>query len=87
MAMKNTSDTIGNRICDQPLCSAVPKHTDTDKGYWQKSQTRELLQRIMASNDHVMGNNDVIRMLTRSLLRKVKLCTKEGRGYFEQQPA
>jgi hypothetical protein len=73
--------------CDLPLCSAVPKHTDTDIGYWQKSQTKELPQRIMASNDRVMGNNDVIRMLTRSLLRKTKLCTKRGRDCFEQQPA
>jgi len=84
MAMRKLSDTIGNRTCDLPLCSAVPKDTDTDKDYWQKSQKRELLQRIMVSNDRVMGNNEVIRMVTRSLLRKAKLCTKNGRGYFEQ---
>jgi len=84
MAMKNSSDTIGNRTCDLPLCSAVPKHTDTDKLYWQKSQTRELLQGIVASNDCKMGSCEVIRTVTRSLLSKVKLCTKNVRSYFEQ---
>ena len=84
MGMKNSSDTIGNRTCDLTLCSAVPKHTDTDKSYWKKSQTRELLQRIMASNDRKMGNDEVIRIATRSLLSRAKLCTKNGRSYFEQ---
>jgi hypothetical protein len=27
MSMKNSSDTIGNRICDLPACSAVPQPT------------------------------------------------------------
>jgi len=84
MPMKNSSDTIGIRTCDLPPCNAVPKHTDTDKRYWQKSQTRELLQGIIACNDCKMGSNEVVRMVTRSLLSKAKLCTKNGRSYFEQ---
>jgi hypothetical protein len=85
MAMKNSSSTIGNRNCDLPLCSAVPKHTDTDKGYWQKSQTIELLQRTMASNDRVIGNNEVIRKVIPSLLRKAKLCTKKAEVLFNSK--
>jgi hypothetical protein len=27
MSMKNDTDTIGNRICDLPACSAVPEST------------------------------------------------------------
>jgi hypothetical protein len=27
MSMKNSSDTIGNRTCDLPTCSAVPRPT------------------------------------------------------------
>jgi len=27
MSMKNSNDTIGNRTCDLPACSAVPQAT------------------------------------------------------------
>jgi hypothetical protein len=32
--MKNSNDTIGNRTCDVPVCSAVPQPTAPPRAPW-----------------------------------------------------
>jgi hypothetical protein len=36
-SMKNFSDTIGNRTCDLPVCSAVPQTTAPSRAAWLKN--------------------------------------------------
>jgi hypothetical protein len=40
--MKNSSDTIGNRTCDLPVCSAVPQSTAPPRAPETNSKVRNI---------------------------------------------
>jgi hypothetical protein len=60
MSMKNSSDTVGNRTCNLPACSAVPQPTAPPRapgreGYTNRN-TEELIEMEKSASRQIEGD-------------------------------
>ena len=62
ITMKNTNNTIWNRACDLPVCSALPRPTAPPQAQWIVSTDNKLqLLRVIFNTVYILSQKDVYR--------------------------
>jgi hypothetical protein len=75
--MKNSNDTIGNRSCDPPVCSAVPQPLCHHVLHYSFTKTYEALEKVKAffyANSVTDADHQHILSLEKSFSIEAKFC-------------